>query len=161
MCAKNWCHQRDKRNQEGTHFWKGTNKVLRMGVVPGRVWRRQGLRHGTNSKKALRRQLASAAGKKLPVTILEINNLEIEHELACSAMCFSAQSVWTGQWKEGVREAWKRQVWETYVVEESQRTGRSSFLWCERSWNHGPKMADFEDGRWQNVQHEKTLPRRC
>ena len=50
MCAKNWCHQRDKRNQEGTHFWKGTNKVLRMGVVPGRVWKGQGLRHGTNSK---------------------------------------------------------------------------------------------------------------
>ena len=71
-------------------------------------------------REVARRQLELAAGKKLPVSVslfLEIDNLEIEHDLACAATRFRTQSVWAGQWDEHVTEAWTRQVWGSCFVE--------------------------------------------
>ena len=85
-------------------------------------------------KEMLRKQLEIAEGKKLPVSVslfLEIDNLEIEHELACAATRFWAQAMWAGQWDEHVTEAWTRQVWGSCFVEIGQRLCRSVFLFCE------------------------------
>ena len=49
----------------------GTNNVLRMGVVPGRVWGSEVLGMGPSQRENLQRQLASAAGKK-PSAVLSL-----------------------------------------------------------------------------------------
>ena len=41
---------------------------------------------------------------------LEINNLEIGHELVCAATCFGAQAVVMCDWEDDFREAWTKQV---------------------------------------------------
>ena len=51
------CYQ---KNSEKAYKRTGTNKVLRMGVVPGRVW-------GSTDNK--RKQLVIAAGKKPSVSL--------------------------------------------------------------------------------------------
>ena len=59
--------------------------------------------------------MASAAGKKSSISLTlfsEVNNLELEHELTCSATCFWSEAIWTGQVVDHVREAWNRQLWE-------------------------------------------------
>ena len=107
----------------------GTNKVLRMGVVPGRVWGSEALGMAPSQRENLRRQMASAAEPKPSMALsllLEINNLEVEHELACVATCFWAQAVWTGQWEDDVREGWKKTGVGSYIVDESQRASRCS-----------------------------------
>ena len=92
----------------------GTNKVLR--EVPGRVWRSKASGMAPTQRETLRRQLATAAGKKDSVSFslfLELNNLGIEHELACAAACMWAQKSLDGS-MEGryVGHTWNRQVWE-------------------------------------------------
>ena len=80
----------------------------------------------------LRRHLASAARKKPSVSLslfLEVNNLEVEHELACAATCFGQQTVWTGPWSDDVREAWRRQVWEATLWTKVR--GPAGALLCE------------------------------
>ena len=73
---------------------RGTNKVLRMGVV--RVG--GGSKAMRLSRESLRRELARAAEKKPSVSLPR-------------ATCFWAQAVWTGQWEDGMRKALKRPVW--------------------------------------------------
>ena len=69
----------------------GTNKVLRMGVVPGRVLGSKAFGMAPSWRKKLRRQFACVAGQKPTVSLslfLEINKLGIDHELACAATCY-------------------------------------------------------------------------
>ena len=105
----------------------GTSKVLRMGSgcqeecggPKPLAWRRP-------QRNNLRWELASAAGEKPSVSLslfLEVDNLEIQHEPGCAAT-----SVWTGQWEDDVRDAWKRQVLRICIVDKSQRASRSSLL---------------------------------
>ena len=72
----------------------GTNKVLRMGDGEWCQKECAGskcLGMAPTRREVLRRPLVSAAGKKPSVSLspfLEMNNLEIEHEVACAAACF-------------------------------------------------------------------------
>ena len=84
------------------HMRKGTNKVSRMGMVPGRVQGAEALFMVPAPREVLRRQSASTAGKKPPESLslfFEVNNLEIDHELACAATVLWAQAVRTTQWE--------------------------------------------------------------
>ena len=52
--------------------------------------------------------MRTSANKVLrPSLLLEIDNLEVEHVLACVATCFWAQAVWTGTLEDDMRDAWK------------------------------------------------------
>ena len=62
----------------------GTNTVLWMGVVSGRLWRPRAL-DITTRREVFRRQLASAVGKTFAVSFCFFFELEIEHELVCAA----------------------------------------------------------------------------
>ena len=69
-----------------------------MGVVSGRVCGAKASGMVPSQREVLRRQLASATGKKPSVSLslfLEVNNLVIEHELACAAI-FRAPAVGRG-----------------------------------------------------------------
>ena len=66
----------------------GICEVLRMGVGPGGVWRSEALGKAPSQREDLRRHVASAAGKKSSLSLslfLDVDNLEIEHELSCAA----------------------------------------------------------------------------
>ena len=78
--------------------------------MPGKVWRATASGIAPSQREVIRRQVASVAGKTHQYLFLffEVNNLEIEHELACVGR-FWAQAVLTGQDKTGL---------ESYVVEE-------------------------------------------
>ena len=93
----------------------GVNEVWRMGVVSGRLWWSKAPCMASTQKGVLRRHVANAAREKPSISLSffsEINNLEIEHELACAATCFWTQAVWTGQWEDEMRNTWKKQVWK-------------------------------------------------
>ena len=76
-------------------------------------------------RDVLRRQLASAAGKKA-VTLLNIKNLKVECELARVAAVFWTQGEWTGKkWEDDMRDSWNRQVWEATSWLKGQRISRS------------------------------------
>ena len=88
MCAEDQNHQKDERVQEGVHEDRLQTQFLRMGVVPGRVYGSKAPGLAPTQREMLRRQLASAAGKKPSISLslfLKINNLETDHELACKA----------------------------------------------------------------------------
>ena len=87
----------------------------------------------------------------------ERHSLEIDHEVACAATCFWAQSVWTVQWQEHVRENMEKACVGSYVVGESQRTSRSVLLWTIGLWYDAPKEAGFWVGRWQTDEWAKIL----
>ena len=122
---------------------KKTNahKVSKMGVeAMGKV---------PAQREVLRRHLVGAAEKKPFVSLslcLAVNQLEIEHGLACAATCFWAQAVWVGQREEDMREAWERQVWDATSWKQS---------------DNAPKLAFAEGGRWQNKFYVIFLPTRC
>ena len=62
-----------------------------MGVVPRKVWGAKASGMVPSQRKVLRRQWASTAGKKPSrslVLFLEINILELDHELAYVTTCF-------------------------------------------------------------------------
>ena len=44
-----------------------------------------------------REQLAKKPSVSLSL-FLEMNNLEVDHEVACAATCFWAKAVWKGKW---------------------------------------------------------------
>ena len=91
MCAEDWYQQEDERIQEG--------------LCEDRYQR--------SSPEG-----SGVAGKKPSISLslfLEINNLEIEHELACAATCSWAGAVRTGNREDDMREAWQWQVLESLV----------------------------------------------
>ena len=103
ICAEDW-YQQSVADWSGARTIEcrkactrtGTNKVLRIGVVPGIGGRSKAPGMASTQREVLLRHLASAAGKKPSVSLalfLEINNLDVEHELTCAAACFWAQSV--------------------------------------------------------------------
>ena len=95
-------------------------------------------------------QLARAGG-----LFVEIYDLEIEHELACAAACFWAQTVWTRQGEEFMREARTRKVWEAFSWKKVR--GPAGAIFCEmidfgltpRSW----QLLMSEDGRIIDVKN--------
>ena len=106
------------------HLRTGTNKVLRMGVVPGREWGFKALGMAPTQRELLRRQLASAARRKPSVSLSlfpETNSLEIEHEFACASSLDGA-----------MERLYKRSREKTSVgshfVDESQMNSRRSLL---------------------------------
>ena len=95
---------------------KSTNKVLRMGVVPRKIAGAKASGMVPTHKEVIRRPLASAAGTKPSVSLslfLEMYDLEIEHELVCTATCcWHKQLGWGSGKEEYMKEAWKRHGWE-------------------------------------------------
>ena len=64
----------------------------------------------------LRRQMAAAAGEKVPVSLslsMEVNNLQVEEELPTMATCFWAEGVWMNRWDES---STRRGARETHML---------------------------------------------
>ena len=118
------------RNQK-----KGTGRNVRRGLVSARRRKISGrLARGQVPTKFCGRQRCQEecgalwlqklyednwhVGKKPSISLslfLEINNLEIEHELACAATCSWARAVRTGKREDDMREAWQWQVLQSLV----------------------------------------------
>ena len=78
------CKLEKRKIMTCAHMRTGTNTVLRMGVVPGTDPQR--IIQKTNSQCCRKESFSLALA-----LLRDLNNLEIEHELACSAMCCWAQ----------------------------------------------------------------------
>ena len=104
--------------------------VLRMGLVPG-----------TDPQRIIEKTISQYNSKEafsLALALLrDLNNLEIEHELACAAMCCWAQEFWD----RAMGGRLERSVAKTGV-----RTSRSGLSRRKRSLNNAPKWAGAEDG---------------
>ena len=99
------------------------------------------------------RSVPRAAGQKPSVSLsnfLEINNLEVDHGLACAAVCFWAQAVWTAAREVDMRDVWKRQVWEATSWKKVRGPAGTVFCEMKGPWYNAPKLAGAVDGRWKN-----------
>ena len=65
----------------------------------------------------------------IALSILEINNLEMEHDLACAATCLWAASSRSGKVGGRYERSMVKAGVESYIVGKSQKTSKSRF--CE------------------------------
>ena len=96
-------------------MWVGARKLLRMDLVPARVWGGQAVGIAPTERVKLRKQMAAAAGRTVSVSLslfLEVDDLEFEEEISAMATLFGAEGVWIGTWRRELRKAWRKQIFE-------------------------------------------------
>ena len=89
------------------------NKLIHVGLVPARALVHKVLGICPSQRLRIRRQVADMLGKKKPPfldTSLEMEHMELEHELAFAATCSWARSCWGGIWIDDMYAACKKQI---------------------------------------------------
>ena len=89
--------------------------LLRAGVMPARTWRVHAVGMAPTERLKLRRQMATAAGKKSTTSLslfMEVDGLEVKEELSSLVTQYWAEGVRTGKWYCEQRGAWMKQIQE-------------------------------------------------
>ena len=70
-----------------------------MGHLPAKVWRRKAIGFNASEKLAFRRQLAQVAAKNHRTylsPIVDVIELDVQHEFGTAALAFGAAQCWRG-----------------------------------------------------------------
>ena len=157
MCVQRITIIKNAEEFRKVYMEKGTNKVLRMAVVPGRVWGSNALDMAPSQRENIYE--GDRPVQKKPSISLSLfldwrlTTLRSSTNLARAATCFWAQAAWTRQWADYMREAWKSQVWEATSWTTVRRPAGAVF--CEMK---APGLAvpcwqvlRLSHGRWNSM----------